>query len=43
MSIFKMDYNPEPDSYCKNKIKDELDLSNFATKYESKKQKVLIH
>ena len=27
-----MSYHPEPDSYNRNKVKVELDLSNYATK-----------
>ena len=29
-----MSYYPEPDSYIRNKVKVELDLSNYATKKE---------
>ena len=29
-----MNYYPEPDSHIRNKIKIELDLSNYATKKE---------
>ena len=33
----KMSYFPEPDSYGRNKTESELDLSNYATKSEIKK------
>ena len=33
----KMSYFPEPDSYGRNKTERELDLSNYATKSEIKK------
>ena len=36
ISLCKMSYVPEPYSHRKNKIKFELDLSNYATKYNSK-------
>ena len=32
-----MNYYPEPDSYGRKEIKVELDLYNYATKYELKK------
>ena len=32
-----MSYFPEPHSHSKNKIKVELDLSNYATKPDSKR------
>ena len=38
-----MSYFPEPYSHNKNKIKTELDLSNYATKSSLKTQQVLIH
>ena len=34
---------PKPDSYCRNKIKVQLDLLDYTTKSEIKKQQVLIH
>ena len=36
-SIYKNE-NPVPDSYSRNKIKVELDFSNYATKSEVKKK-----
>ena len=41
--ILKMSYYPKSESYVKNKIKDELSLSNHAARSEVKMQKVLIH
>ena len=34
LSKLYMSYYPEPDSHIRNKIKIELDLSNYATKKE---------
>ena len=36
ISLYKMNYFPEPYSYSKNKIKVELDLSKYATKSDLK-------
>ena len=38
-----MNYFPEPYTRCKNKIKVELDLSIYATKYDLNIKQVLIH
>ena len=44
-----MSYCPEPNikiilkNHMQNKIKVELDLSNYATKFDVKKQQVLVH
>ena len=38
-----MSYLPETHTRSKNKIKIELDLSNYATISDLKKQQVLIH
>ena len=32
MSLYKISYYQEPDSHGRNKIKAELDLSNYVTK-----------
>ena len=36
ISLYKMSYFPKPYTRSKNKIKVELDLSNYATKCDSK-------
>ena len=36
ISLYKMIYYPEPGSHSKKKIKNELDLSNYATKFDLK-------
>ena len=38
-----MNYFPEPYTHSKNKIKVELDLSNYITKSDLETQQVLIH
>ena len=38
-----MSYYPEPESNTKNQTKVELGLSNYARKFDIKKQLVLIH
>ena len=39
-----MSYQPEPDCHSRNKVEVELDLSNYATKFDvKKKQQALIH
>ena len=44
ISFNKMSYFPEPYTLSKNKIKAELNLSNYATKLDLKMQQVvLIH
>ena len=43
ISLHKMSFYAEPDSYSKNKIKIESHFPNYATKSEVKKQQVLIH
>ena len=44
ISFNKMSYFPEPHTLSKNKIKAELNLSNYATKLDLKMQQVvLIH
>ena len=35
--LYKRTYFPESVSYCKNKMKVKLDLSNYATKSEVKR------
>ena len=37
ISLYKMHYFPEPYSYNKNKINVQLDLSNYATKFDLKR------
>ena len=41
--LYKMSYFPERCTRRKNKIKVEVDLSNYATKSDLKMQLVLIH
>ena len=36
MPLYKMSYYPEPDSHGRNKMKVELDLSNYGTKADLK-------
>ena len=36
ISLYKMIYYPETGSHSKKKIKNELDLSNYATKFDLK-------
>ena len=36
ISLHKMSYYSEPDSHSRNKIKDKLDLFNYATKPKAK-------
>ena len=36
ISLYKMSYYPGPSSHRRNKIKVELDLSNYATMYDVK-------
>ena len=36
ISLYKMSYFPEPYNPSENKIEVELDLSNYATKYDLK-------
>ena len=43
ISLYKMSYFPEPHTYSRNKIKAELDLSNYAIKQDSKTEQVSIH
>ena len=43
MTLYKLSYYLEPDSHVSNKTKVELELSNYATKCNIKKQQVLIH
>ena len=38
-----MSYYPKPDSFGRSKINTTLDLPNYATKSDIKKQQVLIH
>ena len=38
-SLYKMSYYLEPDCHSRSKTKVELDLSNYATKFEVKKAK----
>ena len=40
MSLYKMSYFPEPYTYSKNKIKVELDLSNYAIKSDLLKRSI---
>ena len=41
--LYKMGYFPQPNSYGQKKIKVELDLSNYATKFYLKMQQPKIH
>ena len=41
--LYKMSHFPEPHTQSRNKIKVELDLSNYATKSDLKMQQVLVH
>ena len=36
-SLYKMSYFPEPYTHSKNKMKNELDLLNYTTKFDFKK------
>ena len=42
-SLYKTCFFPEPYTCSKNKIKVELDLPNYATKSDSKKQQAFIN
>ena len=37
ISLYKINFYPEPGSYSRSKIKDELDLSNCTAKFEVKR------
>ena len=41
--LYKMSYFSESDTCIKNKMKVELDLSNYAIKYDLKMELLLIH
>ena len=41
--LYKMSYFSEPYTHSKNKIKVEVDFSNYATKSDFKKKQDLIH
>lgn len=41
--LYEKSFYPEPDSHNRNRIKFELDLSNYETKYYKKNAMVFIH
>ena len=41
-SLYKMSYYREPDSHTRNRIKFQLNYSNYAIKSDMKKQEALI-
>ena len=41
-SLYKMSYYREPDSHTRNRIKLQLNFSNYAIKSDMKKQEALI-
>ena len=41
-SLYKMSYYREPDSHTRNRIKFQLNFSNYAIKSDMKKQEALI-